>query len=582
MLSRRCLASVCLLWMSGPVLAGPTDDFAKLLDDHWEWRLREFPVGASALGEHRFNDRWRDRSIEAIERRHGARVVFRDRLATIDAAQLPPAGQLDYELFRRILQNDIDRHRFRDYLIPVSHRGGTQTLEETTERIPLATLEDYEDWLERMRGIEQVLEQTMALQELGRESGYMPAAILMQRVPAQIASQLVERIEDSPFYAAFRDLPDVIAEADSERLRTTAKQLIGDKIIPAYQRFNAYFVDSYLPACRERVGVSSLPDGEAYYEHLTRRFTTTSLSPDEIHDLGLTEVSRIRAEMQAVIDELEYEGDFASFLNFLRTDPQFYYDDPDQLYEAYLATSKRIDPQLLKLFGRLPRMPYGVRPIPANVAPDTTTAYYSRPAADGSRAGYYYVNLYKPEVRPKYEIEVLTVHEAVPGHHLQIALAQELDTMPAFRRYTGFTAFSEGWGLYSEGLGYELGLYQDPYSKFGQLTYDMWRAVRLVVDTGMHSKGWSRQQAIDFFKDNAAKTELDIVNEIDRYIGNPGQALAYKIGQMKMQSLRKQAETELGDRFDIREFHDELLGGGAVPLDILETRMQRWLKTKTR
>jgi prolyl oligopeptidase len=267
-------------------------------------------------------------------------------------------------------------------------------------------------------------------------------------------------------------------------------------------------------------------------------------------------------------------------LQFLRTDPQFYYDNPDDLYEAYLATCKRIDPELVKLFGKLPRMPYGLRPIPDNIAPDTTTAYYNRPAADGSRAGYYYVNLYKPEVRPKYEIEVLSVHEAVPGHHLQIALAQELEGLPNFRRYSGFTAFIEGWGLYSEALGYDLGLYKDPYSRFGALTYEMWRAVRLVVDTGMHYKGWTRQQAIDFFKDNAAKTELDIINEIDRYLIMPGQALAYKIGQLKMLELRNKAEQALGDDFDIRAFHDELLGAGALPLEILETRMNRWLTTQ--
>jgi prolyl oligopeptidase len=285
--------------------------------------------------------------------------------------------------------------------------------------------------------------------------------------------------------------------------------------------------------------------------------------------------------MQYIIDELvdkqEFSGNFADFLQFLRTDPRFYYDTPEELFEAYLATAKRIDPELVRLFGKLPRMPYGLRPIPDNIAPDTTTAYYRGPAADGSRAGFYYVNLYRPEVRPKYEIEVLTVHEAVPGHHLQIALAQELENVPEFRRYSGFTAFIEGWGLYSESLGEELGLYKDPYSKFGALTYEMWRAVRLVVDTGMHYKGWTRQQAIDFFKDNAAKTELDIVNEIDRYIGNPGQALAYKVGQLKILELKEEARQALGDDFDIREFHDQILGGGALPLEVLDVRMKTWL-----
>jgi prolyl oligopeptidase len=301
------------------------------------------------------------------------------------------------------------------------------------------------------------------------------------------------------------------------------------------------------------------------------------MTPDDIHRLGLEEVLRIRDEMQEIIKQVEFDGSFQDFLVFLRTDPQFYFDNPEDLYEAYLATCKRIDPELVNLFGVLPRMPYGVKPIPDSIAPDTTTAYYSRPAADGSRAGIYWVNLYRPEVRPKYEIEVLSVHEAMPGHHLQIALQQELGDIPQFRRFLGFTAFVEGWGLYSERLGYDLGLYKDPYSRFGQLTYDMWRAVRLVVDTGMHYKGWTRQQAIDFFKDNAAKAEHDIINEIDRYIGNPGQALAYKIGQLKILALRARAERQLGENFDIRAFHDELLGAGALPLDLLELRMDAWL-----
>ena len=336
------------------------------------------------------------------------------------------------------------------------------------------------------------------------------------------------------------------------------------------------------PTCqprRESIGLS----------HCQTAAPGTSIRPvlhDDAHDarrhssLGLDEVKRIRDEMEHIIREVEFDGSFQDFLELLRTDPQFYFDNPEELYEAYLATSKRIDPELVKLFGKLPRMPYGVKPIPDSIAPDTTTAYYSRPAADGSRAGIYWVNLYKPEVRPKYEIEVLSVHEAMPGHHLQIALQQELGDIPMFRRFMGFTAFVEGWGLYSERLGYDLGLYKDPYSRFGQLTYDMWRAVRLVVDTGMHYKGWTRQQAIDFFKDNAAKTEHDIVNEIDRYIAWPGQALAYKIGQLKILTLRERAEIELGDRFDIRAFHDELLGAGALPLDLLELRMDSWAATQ--
>ena len=571
------MLSIVLLLMAGTAQADAARDFAELLDDAWEWQLQENPVFASRLGDRRYNDRWTDMRIEAIERRQQEQRDFLDRLLAIDSAQLDDRARLDYDLFRRDLQNDIDGHRFRTYLMPVSHRGGVQTLESTAEGLRLQSTKDYEDWLARMRAVDEVIDQTTELQERGRRGGYMPPRILMERVPPRIRTQLVEDAQESPYFGAFETLPDTIPEQERERLRQAALQIIDDEIVPAYREYSRYFERTYLPASRDSIGASELPYGEEFYEYRTRLYTTASMTPDDIHDLGLSEVKRIRTQMQMVIDELEFDGDFQDFLQYLRSDERFYYETPEELFDAYLATAKRIDPELVKLFGRLPRMPYGLKPIPDNIAPDTTTAYYSQPAADGSRAGYYYVNLYRPEVRPKYELEVLTVHEAVPGHHLQIALAQELEDVPEFRKYSGFTAFVEGWGLYSESLGHDLGLYKDPYSRFGALTYEMWRAVRLVVDTGMHQKGWTRQQAIDFFKDNAAKTELDIVNEIDRYIGNPGQALAYKIGQLKILELRQEAEQALGDDFDVRDFHDELLGGGALPLDVLEIRMKDWL-----
>jgi len=578
----RTTVLLSILLLTTTAFAGPGEDFAALLHDAWEWRLTENPVMASRLGDRRRNDQWSDLSLEAIERRHADEREFLRRLRIIDSAQLSSANQLNYDLFRRDLESSIDAHQYKNYLMPMSQRGGVQSLESTAETVRLANVGDYEDWLARMAGVEKLIEQTMALQEEGSKSGYMPPRILMERIPDQISAQLVEDPENSPFFIAFAEMPDAIEAADQERLRQTAKDLIDESIVPAYRRFARYFNDTYLPASRDSIGASSLPNGEAFYEYRARTFTTTQMTPDEIHRIGLNEVKRIRGEMQLIIDELEFDGDFADFLHFLRTDPQFYYDTAEELFDGYLAVSKRIDPELVKLFGKLPRMPYGLRPIPANIAPDTTTAYYNRPAADGSRPGYYYVNLYRPEVRPKYEMEVLSVHEAVPGHHLQISLQMELEALPEFRKYLGFTAFTEGWGLYSESLGYELGLYKDPYSKFGALTYDMWRAVRLVVDTGMHYKGWTRQQAIDFFMDNAAKTETDIVNEIDRYISWPGQALAYKIGQLKMLELRHKSEAALGDDFDIRAFHDEMLGGGALPLEILEIRMTRWLTEQLR
>ena len=570
---------IVFLWLSlaGTAVADATADFDTLLDEHWAWTLAHSPLLASSLGDRRYNQAWDDNSLSGIERRHVETRDFLRRVYAIDRASLSAADQLNYELFRRLLQDAVDEHQFQAYLLPFDHQGGVQNLDSITNRLRLTTVKDYDDWLARLGKIDEVIDQTIELAERGRKQGIVSPAVLMQRIPDQLSVQLVEFAADSPFFEPFASLPESFPAADRERLRAAATDTIEKTVLPAYRKLDRYFNRKYLPAARASIGLSELPNGSAWYEHRSRSFTTTKLSPDEIHRIGLNEVRRIRDEMQQVIDEVGFDGSFEEFLTHLRTDPQFYFDNAEDLYTEYLATTKRIDPQLVKLFGRLPRMPYGVEPVPDSIAPDTTTAYYNRPAADGSRAGIYYVNLYRPEVRPKYEIEVLSVHEAVPGHHLQLALQQELEDLPDFRRFMGFTAFVEGWGLYSERLGYDLGLYEDPYSRFGQLTYDMWRAVRLVVDTGMHYKGWTRQQAIDFFKDNAAKTEHDIVNEIDRYIAWPGQALAYKVGQLKILQIRSRAEVQLGDDFDIRAFHDELLGAGALPLDLLEQRMDKWL-----
>ncbi len=580
MLRFRISLATLFLVVSPAIHADTAADFSTLLDEHWEWTLRNSPVMASALGDRRFNDQWSDQSIAGHQRRHAETRDFLRRVYALERASLPDTDQLNYELFLRQLQDEVDLYPFRDYLMPFSHQGGIQNLENTTNQLRFETRKDVEDWLARMAKIDALVDQHIERAEAGRKAGIVSPEVLMQRITPQLRQQLVDSPAQSPYYRLFESLPDSIAIQDQQRLQAQALETIEKTILPAYRKLDRYFNGKYLPATRDSIGLSALPEGESWYALLARSYTTTRMSPDEIHRIGLAEVRRIRDEMEAIIEELQFKGSFHEFLDYLRTDSQFYFDDPDALYEAYLATSKRIDPELVNLFGMLPRMPYGVKPIPASIAADTTTAYYSRPAADGSRAGIYWVNLYKPEVRPKYEIEVLTVHEAMPGHHLQLALQQELGDMPMFRRFLGFTAFVEGWGLYSERLGYDLGLYQDPYSRFGQLTYDMWRAVRLVVDTGMHYRGWTRQQAIDFFRDNAAKTEHDIVNEIDRYISWPGQALAYKIGQMKMLALRERAERQLGEHFDIRAFHDQLLGAGALPLDLLERRMDDWLESQ--
>jgi uncharacterized protein (DUF885 family) len=408
----------------------------------------------------------------------------------------------------------------------------------------------------------------------------MPPRVLMQRVPAQLQTQIVADASKSPFYKPFLKLPDSISAPQQQALRAQAQSLLAQQVVPAYRRLHGYFVNDYLPKARNSIAASDRPKGRAYYDFLARDYTTTTLSADEIHDIGLKEVARLRERMQAVKQEVGFKGDMAAFFAHLRSDPKFFHKTPAQLLAAYQALAKRIDPELVKVFRYLPRMPYGVRAINDNIAPDTTTAYYQGGAVDGSRAGFYYVNLYKPESRPIWEMLPLSLHEAVPGHHFQFARALELPDAPLFRKTAYFVAYGEGWALYAEQLGYEMGLYDDPYDRFGQLTYEMWRAVRLVVDTGMHAKGWSREQAIAYFKAHAPKSELDIVNEIDRYIGTPGQALAYKIGQMKISQLREFAQKELAAKFDLRDFNDAVLATGSVPLATLEIRIRAWVQEK--
>jgi uncharacterized protein (DUF885 family) len=560
--------------------AAPVAALHHLFDSAWEQDLVDEPLAATYYGETRFNDRWPDVSRASLERIHAHDLEVLAQLKRIPRAALPSAQQLNYDLFKRQYDERVAAWPFRAEAYGMTASRGVQTLSELAEIMPFESVADYEAWLKRLATLPEFLEQTTALlREAAHEKRTQPR-VLMDRVVPQLAQQVVAKPEDSPFYQRFRQFPERIPAAERERLAAAARAVISSAVLPAYQRFDRFFREEYLPACRTSVGIWDTPDGEAYYRNRIHHHTTTDLTADEIHAIGLREVARNRAAMQQVMDEVGFHGTLQEFFEKLRTDPQFYYSTPDELYRAYIVTAKQIEPELPKLFGHLYRTPFGVRPIPAISAPNTTTAYYSGPSADGRRAGFFYVNLYRPEVRPKYEIEVLTSHEAVPGHHLQIAIAQELGDLPKFRRLGGYTAFVEGWGLYSERLGYDLGLYKDPYSRFGQLTYDMWRAVRLVVDTGIHAKHWTRQQAIDYFKDNAAKTETDIVNEIDRYIGWPGQALAYKIGQLKLLELRAEAEQALGPRFDIRAFHDAVLANGAVPLEVLARQMHAWIATQ--
>jgi uncharacterized protein (DUF885 family) len=551
-----------------------------LFDSEWQWSLENNPTFASYLGDKRYNNRWNDQSIEAIKKRNQHRVETLAKLKQINRAALSDKDKVNYDLFQKDYESATQNYETRLYLLPVNQRGGIQTSDELAEFLQFQTVKDYEDWIARLDAFPVLMEQTLALMKTGKAEKMIWSRQILTRVPAQIEKQIVADAELSAFYAPLKKFPRDISAADQIRLKRQAKEAVATKIIPSFVKLKTYFETEYLPAAYPEAGIWQMKNGDKIYEFLARDYTTTVLTPKEIHEKGLREVARIRAEMEKIKEQVEFKGTLQEFFQYLRSDEKFFYKTPAELLTAYRAISKRIDPELVRVFRTFPKMPYGVVPIPDKIAPDTTTAYYNSPAADGSRPGLYYVNLYKPETRPKWEMMALSIHEAVPGHHFQLALQQELGEVPNFRKFGGYTAFIEGWGLYSESLGDEMGLYSDPYDKFGQLTYEMWRAVRLVVDTGMHYFKWDRTKAIDFFKDNAAKTEQDIVNEIDRYISDPGQALAYKIGELKIKELRAKSKQELGSKFDVKEFHDVVLLSGAVPLDVLEKNVGEWIAKK--
>jgi len=548
---------------------------------NWEYQVTEFPEFATYVGHPGQDHRWTDHSLQAIERR---KTELREPVAVIKSIRrerLAPTDRLNYDLFRRGLDEQIEASRFHDEYFAITQLGGVQQdVGQLLVLMPTTTIEAYENIIARLNGVPALIDQTMALLTKGLEAGITPPRITLRDVPEQIRQLTPDDALASPLVRPFKEFPSSLAPADRDRLRTAAIEAYSQRAAPAYRKLHDYFVGTYLPRTRESLAMSALPNGAAWYALRARQFTTTSLTPSEIHELGQGEVKRIRGRMDSVIASTGFRGSFAEFAQFLRTDSQFFHRDSASLVRGYREIAKRVDPALVRLFGRLPRLPYGVATIPSHTARSQTTAYYQPGSPDVGRAGWFYVNTYDLNARPKWEMEALTLHESVPGHHLQITLSQELEGVPEFRRYGGYTAFVEGWGLYSEGLGSELGLYTDSYSTFGQLTYEMWRAVRLVLDTGIHTMGWSRQQAIDFFKENAPKAEQDITVEVDRYIVWPGQALAYKIGQLKIRELRQSAAAELGPTFDIRAFHDEVLGNGALPLDLLEGRIREWVAVR--
>ena len=550
--------------------------FMDYLDDDWKKNLNDNPLFASYTGDKSSNDKINSNSIEQFIKDKESDKNSLYLLEQIDLSKLSKENQLNYKLKEFGLRNSVNAAQFPTYYLRLNQRGGIQSFYETGNRLVYTTAKDYYDWFKRLELFVYNIDNFLAINKEGLAKGHTQPKLVTRGVIAQLDAIINSDISSNPYLKVFKEADESIINIDDKnKLIDDAILLIENEINPAYKRLHDFLLNDYLPNSRESIGIKDIPNGKKYYEYLAKYYTTTDLTPDEIHNIGLKEIARIRSEMEQIISDVDWDGDFLSFLNYLRTSPRFYYDNAEDLFDAYLIMSKTIDPLLPKIFKVFPRAPYGVIPIPDETAPFTTTAYYNSPSP--GRPGYFYANLYKPESRPKYEIPVLTVHEAVPGHHFQISIAQELENVPKFRKYQGITAFVEGWGLYSEELGEFMGIYDDPYDKFGQLTYDMWRAIRLVVDTGMHYMDWTREDAINLFIENSAKSKLDIENEVDRYIAWPGQALAYKIGQLKILELRNKAERVLGDKYDIKDFHHEVLKRGSLPLELLEFYIDEWI-----
>lgn len=568
---------------SSTAAAEPGDaQLNQLLDQVWDFELTESPMLATNVGDVRGQDRLADDSLEAIEKRTESRRSFLNRLNEIAFDSLSPMKQIDYELLRRRLEGQIANFEFQTHLMPINNREGFHiSFPELPREMNPRSPQDFANYVARLNDFSRYADQQIELLRGGMEAGLTQPAIIMRDSPSQAEAHVVDDPSDS---LLLTNIADESREALGDQwpaIESEIKAAIASSVVPAYRRFADFLRKEYLPACRGPIGAASLPRGREFYRDRVRRFTTLDITPEELHETGIRENARIRNEMEAIRESVGFEGDLAAFVHHLRTDPQFYPKTADELMKEAALILKKADGRLPELFGRLPRIPYGLREIPAYVAPQTTSAYYWPPATDGSRGGFYYLNTYNLSSRPLYQLESLSLHEAVPGHHLQLALQAELTELHPISRESNFTAFIEGWALYSERLGKEIGFYKDPYQDFGRLSMEAWRASRLVVDTGIHWMGWSREQAIEYMKSNTALSEHNVVAEIDRYIGWPGQALAYKTGELAISRMRRDAEQRLGEKFDVRSFHDKVLEAGSIPLPLLESRVNEWVESQS-
>lgn len=560
--------------------SGPNElKLRRLIEGSWDYTMQEFPEWATYVGYPGQNDRWSENTLAARVRRNKILDCQINFIKQVDPRQLTPKDRLNFELFKLRLEFQKQYTQFDSDLIVMTQLDGIHlNLPDLISAHPKQKMKDFDDLFVRLNSLPQVLEQIQGLMKAGAEKKFTHVKFLMEKVPGQIEVLLNSDYAKNPIYREFQELPNHLSEQQKIEIQAKAKQVIGAKIIPAFRNLKKFIETEYIPKCRTDIAAISLPKGESLYALAAKYQTTTDWDPKRIHELGLSEVARIQKEMEALKESLKFKGDLKAFNKHINTDSQFFFRESKDLISGYREISKRLDPELPQLFRTLPRLPYGVRAMADYKGASAPTAYYQPGSPQAGRAGYFEANTYDLKSRPTWEMEALTAHEAVPGHHLQISLAQEMADLPEFRKNDGYTAFVEGWGLYAESLGYDLGLYKDPYSRYGQLVYDMWRAARLVVDTGMHSFGWSKQKALDFMVEKVGKPRFDLENEIDRYITWPGQALAYKVGQLKFSELKEKSKKQLGEKFDVRDFHDEVLRHGAVPMSVLESLHEDWLK----
>ena len=574
----------------GPVPPPAAAEASRRLNDLFERYFEEYlelnPVSATYIGDNRYNDRLaNDIGPEWRARWHSVNERYLAEVRRFDPATLGPEDRVSWEVFVRERTRQLESERFPDYLLPIDQHGGVATLMPMLgsgrNAQPFATTKDYEAWLGRLGGFVIWTDQAIANMREGVRKGIVQPRVVMERLLPQLDEMLVDQPEDSLFWTPVANFPEGVPAADRPRLEAAYRRAIAEQVLPAYRRLRDYVRDEYLPECRTTIAWTALPDGQAWYQFYVSEHTTTDMSAQQIHEIGVAEVKRILGEMDGVRRTVGFQGELPAFFDHLETDPRFYFTSGADLVEGFRVLKQRIDAALPRLFSVFPKADYEIREVEAYRAASAAGGSYQRPSADGSRPGIFYVNTFNLKAQPKFGMETLSLHEASPGHHFQIAIQQELTGLPKFRRFGGhYTAFVEGWALYAEYLGKELGMFTDPYQWFGRLNDEQLRAMRLVVDTGIHALGWSREQAIQFMLDNSTLAASDVESEVDRYISWPGQALGYKIGDLRIQALRHRAEAELGPRFEVRDFHREVLSDGSVPISVLEGKVERWVAAR--